>query len=83
MGQSPDGPPAPPTLGLVFSHETASTIVYTAEFGIAPSAIQLSGLTQFTQAQFAYGQQIGVDAGVYAFTALGVALASDGQQFPE
>ena len=42
---------------------------------------QLSGLTQFSQAQFAYGQQIGVDARLYAYTALGVALASGNQHF--
>lgn len=35
-------------------------------------------MTQFSQAQFAYGQQLGVDAGIYAFTALGVTLASGG-----
>jgi autotransporter passenger strand-loop-strand repeat protein len=64
-----------------FSPEIAATIVYTAELGIAPSATELSGLTEFTQAQFAYGQQIGVDAGIYAFTALGVTLASGGQHF--
>jgi autotransporter passenger strand-loop-strand repeat protein/uncharacterized repeat protein (TIGR03803 family) len=64
-----------------FSPESAGTIVYTAEFGAAPDATELNVLIQFTQAQFAYGQQIGVDAGVYAFTALGVALASSGQQF--
>jgi hypothetical protein len=65
-----------------FSPETAGTIVYTAEFGSAPSATELNVLNQFTQAQFAYGQQIGVqDAAVYAFEALGVALASSGKQF--
>ena len=65
-----------------FSPETAGTIVYTAEFGSAPDATELNVLNQFTQAQFAYGQQIGVtDPAVYAYQALGVALASAGQQF--
>ena len=60
-----------------FSPETAGTIVYTAEFGSAPSATELNVLNQFTQVQFAYGQQIGVqDPSIYAFQALGVALAS-------
>ena len=65
-----------------FSHETAGTIVYTAAYGSAPDATELTVLTQFTQAQYAYGQQIGVmDPGVYAYQALGVALASSGQHF--
>ena len=60
-----------------FSPETAGTIVYTAEFGIAPDAIELNVLNQFTQAQFDFGQKIGVmDPSIYAFQALGVALAS-------
>ena len=63
-----------------FSPETAGKIVYTAELGSAPDPTELNVLNQFTQAQFAYGQQIGVqDAAVYAFEALGVALASGGQ----
>ena len=65
-----------------FSPETAGTIVYTAEFGSAPDATELNVLTQFTQAQFAYGQQIGVqDPSIYAFQALGVALASTATNF--
>jgi hypothetical protein len=60
-----------------FSPETAGTIVYTAEFGSAPSASELTILNQFTQAQFDFGQKIGVmDPSIYAFQALGVALAS-------
>ena len=66
------GIPAP-----AFSAKSAGTIVYTAEFGIAPDATELNILNQFTQAQFDYGQKIGVmDPSVYAFQALGVALAS-------
>jgi autotransporter passenger strand-loop-strand repeat protein len=74
-----EGPP----LGTpAFSPETAGTIVYTAEFGTAPSASELTILNQFTQAQFAYGQQIGVtDPTVYAYEALGMALASTATHF--
>lgn len=65
-----------------FSPETAGTIVYTAGFGSGPDATELNVLTQFTQAQYAYGQQIGVqDPSIYAFQALGVALASTATQF--
>jgi autotransporter passenger strand-loop-strand repeat protein len=64
-----------------FDAQSAGTNVYTAEFGSAPDATELNVLSQFAQAQFDYGQQIGVqDPGVYAFEALGVALAS-GQHF--
>ncbi len=60
-----------------FLPESAGTIVYTAEFGSAPSATELTILNQFTQAQFDFGQKIGVmDPSIYAFQALGVALAS-------
>ncbi len=60
-----------------FSSEIAGTIVYTAEFGAAPSTTELAVLSQFAQTQFTYGQQIGVqDPSIYAFQALGVALAS-------
>jgi autotransporter passenger strand-loop-strand repeat protein len=66
-----------PQFGSPFSPETAGTIVYTAEFGMAPSATELTILNQFTQAQFDFGQKIGVmDPSIYAFQALGVALAS-------
>lgn len=66
----------------VFSAATAGTIVYTAEYGVAPSATELNVLTQFTEAQFAYGQQIGVmDPEVYAYQALGAALASTASHF--
>src|SRR5215469_11180373 len=59
-----------------FSPETAGTNVYTAEFGFPPSATELNVLTQFAQAQYSYGQQIGVqDAALYAYQSLGVALA--------
>jgi hypothetical protein len=57
-------------------------MVYTAEFGSPPSATELNVLSQFTQAQFAYGQQIGVtDPTVYAYEALGVALAPTAPHF--
>ena len=70
MGEPSDASPP-------FSPETAGTIVYTAEFGSAPSATELTILNQFTQAQFDFGQKIGVmDPSIYAFQALGVALAS-------
>jgi autotransporter passenger strand-loop-strand repeat protein len=66
---------APP--GQPFSPETVGTIVYTAEFGSAPSASELTVLSQFTQTQFDYGQKIGVmDPSVYAYQSLGVALAT-------
>jgi hypothetical protein len=65
-----------------FSPETAGTIVYSAEFGSPPDATELNVLTQFSQAQFAYGQQIGgQDPSIYAFQALGVALASTATNF--
>ena len=68
--------------GQPFSPETAGTIVYTAEFGSAPSATELTILNQFTQAQFDFGQKIGVmDPSIYAFQALGVALASTATNF--
>ena len=43
-----------------FSPQDAGTIVYAAEYGVAPSATELNVLNQFTTAQYAYGQQIGV-----------------------
>src|ERR1044071_2978569 len=67
---------------LAFYPETIGTVVYTAEYGTAPSTTELNVLVQFSRAQYAFGQQIGVmDAGVYAFESLGVALASTGTQF--
>ena len=60
-----------------FSPETAGTNVYTAEYGSGPSASELSVLSQFAQAQFEYGQKIGVmDPSVYAYQSLGAALAT-------
>jgi hypothetical protein len=47
-----------------------------------PDAAELNVLSQFAQAQFAYGQQMGVqDPSIYALQALGVALASTATQF--
>ena len=66
----------------LFSPETAGTIAYTAEYGAAPTETELGVLVQFTTAQYAYGQHIGVmDPTVYAFESLGVALASTAQKF--
>jgi aryl-phospho-beta-D-glucosidase BglC (GH1 family) len=65
-----------------FSAQHAGTIVYTAEYGAAPSATELNILVGFTTSQYAYGQQIGVaDPVVYAYQALGAALASTGTHF--
>ena len=68
---------------FAFNAGTAGTLVYTAEYGTVPTgATEIAALAQFAQSQYAYGQQIGVmDAGVYAFESLGVALASTGTQF--
>jgi hypothetical protein len=64
------------------SPDTVGTIVYTAEYGSAPSAGELNVLVQFVNAQYVYGQQIGVmDPAVYAYQSLGVALASTATQF--
>jgi hypothetical protein len=67
---------------LAFSAATASTTVYTKEYGVAPNATELNGLIQFTTPQYAYGQHIGVlDPAAYAYEALGVALASTATLF--
>jgi hypothetical protein len=65
-----------------FSPRSAGTIVYTAEFGVAPSATELNVLVQFTIPQYTSGQQIGVmNPTIYAYQALGVALASTAEHF--
>jgi hypothetical protein len=65
-----------------FSPEDAASIVYAAEDGVPPSATELGVLNQFTTAQYAYGQQIGVmDPAIYAYQAVGVALASTAAHF--
>ena len=65
-----------------FSPEDAGNIVYGAEYGVPPSATELNVLNQFTTAQYAYGQQIRVmDSTIYAYQALGVALASTATHF--
>jgi hypothetical protein len=65
-------PPQPPLVAL----KQLPSDVYTAEYGSAPSATELNVLTLFTQAQYTYGQQIGVqDAVLYAYQSLGAALA--------
>ena len=69
-------------LSTGFSSEDAANIVYAAEDGVPPSATELGVLNQFTAAQYAYGQQIGVmDPAIYAYQALGVALASTAAHF--
>jgi hypothetical protein len=65
-----------------FSPSASATIVYTAEFGSAPSASEVNVLVEFLEPQFAFAQQIGVmDPAIYAFEALGVALASTAVHF--
>lgn len=67
-----------------FSAEVAGATVYTAEYGFAPDAAELNVLIDFTTPQYAYGQQIGVlDPTIYAFEALGVALASTATYFQD
>jgi probable HAF family extracellular repeat protein len=67
---------------VAFSPDDAGTIAFTAEYGTAPSADELNNLINFVTPQYAYGQQIGVmDPAVYAYEALGVALAPTATQF--
>jgi probable HAF family extracellular repeat protein len=62
---------------LAYSPDAASTIVYAAEYGTLPNPTETFGLIGFTTPQYAYGQQIGViDPVIYAYQALGAALAS-------
>jgi hypothetical protein len=69
-------------LSTGFSSEDAANIVYAAEDGVPPSATELGVLSQFTTAQYSYGQQIGVmDPAIYAYQAVGVALASTAAHF--
>lgn len=68
----------PPSSDLV----DAGTLVTIADYGGIPAPNEAATLAQFAQAQFTYGQQIGVmDPLVYVYQALGVALASTGPQF--
>jgi phosphodiesterase/alkaline phosphatase D-like protein len=65
-----------------FSAAIAGKTVYTNEYGVAPDAAELNVLIEFTTPQYAYGKQIGVmDPAVYAYEALGVALAGSAIQF--
>jgi phosphodiesterase/alkaline phosphatase D-like protein len=65
-----------------FSAAIAGTTVYTKEYGVAPDAAELNLLIEFTTPQYAYGKQIGVmDPAVYAYEALGVALAGSAAHF--
>jgi probable HAF family extracellular repeat protein len=67
---------------LVYSPDTASTIVYAAEYGTLPDPTETFNLINFTNPQYAYGQQVGVvDPVIYAYEALGAALASDASHF--
>jgi len=67
---------------LAYSPDTASTIVYAAEYGSPPDPTETFKLIGFTTPQYAYGQQIGViDPVIYAYEALGSALASDASHF--
>ena len=86
----PQGGVDKPQMAILVNHlssvgffpEHAGTIVYTTEYGVAPSATELNVLSQFTTTQYAYGQQIGVvDPQIYAYQALGVALASTATHF--
>jgi beta-glucanase (GH16 family) len=67
---------------FAFSAATAGTTVYTAESGVAPDATELNVLIAFITTQYAYGQQIGVmDPVVYAYQAVGAALATTAAHF--
>jgi probable HAF family extracellular repeat protein len=67
---------------LAFSADTAGEIVYGKEYGVDPNPDEHNILVAFTTSQYAYGQQIGVmDPVVYAYEALGVALASTATHF--
>lgn len=67
---------------LAFFPEIASKVVYTKVYGFHPDDAQLNILIEFTTPQYAYGQQIGVmSPSVYAFEALGLALASTANLF--
>ncbi len=65
-----------------FSADSASATVYSDEYDVAPDPVELGVLDGFTARQFAYGQHIGVmDPEVYAYQALGEALASTASHF--
>jgi Glycosyl hydrolases family 16 len=65
-----------------FSADRAASTVYQSEYNVVPDAVELGVLHGFTVQQFAYGQQIGVmDPEVYAYQALGAALASTASHF--
>ena len=69
---------APPA----YTPDTASTIVYAAEYGSPPDPTETFKLIGFTTPQYAYGQQIGViDPVIYAYEALGATLASGASHF--
>jgi hypothetical protein len=65
-----------------FSADSAASTVYQSENDVVPDAVELGVLHGFAIQQFTYGQQIGVmDPEVYAYQALGAALASTASQF--
>jgi probable HAF family extracellular repeat protein len=67
---------------LAYSPDTASTIVYAAEYGSPPDPTETFKLIGFTNPQYAYGQQIGViDPVIYTYESLGSALASGASHF--
>jgi probable HAF family extracellular repeat protein len=68
--------------GFIATPDAASTIVYAAEYGSPPDPTETLKLIGFTTQQYTYGQQIGViDPVLYAYEALGAALASDASHF--
>ncbi len=65
-----------------FSADSASATVCSDEYDVVPDPVELGVLDGFTAQQFAYGQQVGVmDPEVYAYQALGAALASTASHF--
>jgi hypothetical protein len=67
---------------MTFSPTLAATTIYVGEYGSAPSSSELANLVEFLTAQYNYGVQIGVlDPTVYAYQALGQALAASATQF--
>jgi hypothetical protein len=67
---------------LAYSPDTASTIIYAAEYGTLPDPTETFKLIGFTTPQYTYGQQIGViDPAIYAYESLGATLASGASHF--
>src|SRR5262249_35321703 len=67
---------------MTFSPTLAANTIYMGEYGSAPSSSELANLVGFVTAQYNYGLQIGVlDPTVYAYQALGEALAASATRF--